>query len=280
VFVNTSNMGAIGHIAPSPPGSPMPYRNESGYARFLDNEQYPCQQPPWGELSAVSTKTGDIVWRVPLGSYDELEAQGLKNWGTPNAGGSLATAGGVVFIAATNDSRFRAFNSRTGQEIWAARLEASGNATPMSYLGHDGKQYVVIAAGGPDHLRNVGDTSKNNADVLVAFAVSDRAVPEPASTTELPPISQARRSSKPPVISAPIVLPEGKEKQVLTKVCNKCHGLETFSKLRMTRDEWGLVVGDMVQRGATGSAEEIQTVVNYLSKYLGQKSRVSAVTKP
>ena len=280
VFVNTSNMGAIGRMAPSPPGSPMPYRNESGYARFLDNEQYPCQQPPWGELSAVSMKTGDIVWRVPLGSYDELEAQGLNNWGTPNTGGSLATAGGLVFIAATNDSRLRAFNSRTGMEIWAARLDATGNATPMSYLGRDGKQYVVIAAGGPDHLRNVGDTSKNNADALVAFAVSDRAVAEPTSTTELSPTSRAKGSSKPPVISAPVVLPQGKEKQVLTKVCNKCHGLETFSKLRMTRDEWRLVVGDMVQRGATGSPDEIQTVVDYLSKYLGQNSPVSAGAKP
>jgi glucose dehydrogenase len=280
VFVNTSNMGAIGRMAPSPPGSPMPYRNESGYARFLDNEQYPCQQPPWGELSAVNTKTGDVAWRVPLGSYDELEARGLKNWGTPNTGGSLATAGGLLFVAATNDSRFRAFDSRTGSEIWAARLDATGNATPMSYLGRDGKQYVVVAAGGPDHLRNVGNTSTNNADALIAFAVSDHAVLEPTSTVQLTPTAQARGLSKPPVITAPVVLPEGKEKQVLMKVCNKCHGLETFSKLRMTRDEWRLVVGDMVQRGATGTSEEIQIVVDYLSRYLGQNSPISAGTEP
>jgi len=280
VFVNTSNMGAIGHMAPSPPGSPMPYRNESGYARFLDNEQYPCQQAPWGELSAVNTNTGDIAWRVPLGSYDELEAQGLRNWGTPNAGGSLATAGGLVFIGATNDSRFRAFNSRTGQEVWTARLDATGNATPMSYVGRDGKQYVVIAAGGPDHLRNVGNTSTNNADALIAFALSDREIPQTTSTTELTPTSQAKPLSKPPVTTAPVVLPEGKEKQVLMKVCNKCHGIETFSKLRMTREEWRLFVGDMVQRGATGSPDEIQTVVDYLSRYLGQNSPVSAGSRP
>lgn len=150
----------------------------------------------------------------------------------------------------------------------------------MSYLGRDGKQYVIIAAGGPDHLRNVGNTSTNNADALIAFAVSDRAIPQPTSTTELTPASQAKASSKPPVTTAPVVLPEGKEKEVLMKVCNKCHGIETFSKLRMTRDEWKLVVGDMVQRGATGSSDEIQTVVDYLSRYLGQNSPISAGTKP
>jgi hypothetical protein len=139
---------------------------------------------------------------------------------------------------------------------------------------------VVIAAGGPDHLRNVGNTSANNADTLIAFAVSDHAVPNPSPMVQLTPMTQAKDSSKPPVIAAPLVLPEGKEKQALMKVCNKCHGLETFSKLRMTRDEWRLVVGDMVQRGATGSPEEIQTVVDYLSRYLGQNSPVSAGSKP
>ena len=280
IFANTTNMGGIGHIAPSPAGSPMPYRNESGYARFLDNERYPCQQPPWGELSAVSAKTGDIVWRVPLGSYDELEAQGLKNWGTPNAGGSLATGGGLVFIAATNDSRFRAFNSRTGEEVWVTRLDATGNATPMSYLGRDGKQYVVIAAGGPDHLRNVGNTSTNNADSLIAFSISDRSVPESMITAQSVAAPAPQHKTVPPAPLGPATLPEGKDKQVLMKVCNKCHGLETFSKSRMSRDEWKLVVNDMVQRGATGSPEEIQTVLDYLSKYLGQSSPVNPNAKP
>ena len=70
-------------MTPTPPGSAMAYRNESGYARFLDPDHYPCQQPPWGELSAVNTATGDVAWRVPLGTHEELESQGLKNTGTP-----------------------------------------------------------------------------------------------------------------------------------------------------------------------------------------------------
>ncbi len=135
IFVNTTNMGNIGRMVATKPGSAMPYRNESAYARFLDDEQYPCQQPPWGELTAISTRTGDIAWKVPLGSFEELEAKGLKNWGTPNVGGLVATAGGVVFIGATNDSRFRAFDSLTGTELWRTKLEATANSTPGNVPG-------------------------------------------------------------------------------------------------------------------------------------------------
>ena len=83
VFVNTSSLGGTGHMVKAPEGSPVAYRNEGGYTRFIDQDGYPCQKPPWGELSAVSTETGDIVWRVPLGSYDEIEAPGLKTQGQP-----------------------------------------------------------------------------------------------------------------------------------------------------------------------------------------------------
>ena len=101
---------------------------------------------------------------MALGNFEELGAQGLKDTGTPNVGGTIATAGGLVFVAATNDARLRAFDSRNGKELWAGRLDATGNATPITYLGRDGQQYVAIAAGGPAHLRNVGDTSGNAAD--------------------------------------------------------------------------------------------------------------------
>jgi glucose dehydrogenase len=153
VFVNTSNLGTMGRLTLSAPGAAVPVRNGTGYARFVDQERYPCQQPPWGELTAVNANTGDIAWKAPLGNYDEL---GIKNTGTPNVGESIATAGGLVFIAAANDSRIRAFSSKTGEELWSARMEATGNATPITYQGRDGQQYVVIAAGGPGHLRNVG----------------------------------------------------------------------------------------------------------------------------
>lgn len=112
------------------PGAPMAYRNEGGCTRFLDQDQFPCQQPPWGELTAVNANSGDIAWRVPLGSYDQVEAMGLKNAGAANMGGSIATAGGLVSIAATTDSKFRAFDSRTGKQLWVTRLDATGEASP------------------------------------------------------------------------------------------------------------------------------------------------------
>ena len=134
IFVNTSSLGGTGKMVAAPAGAPMPYRNEGGYTRFLDQDQFPCQQPPWGELTAVNANTGEIAWRVPLGSYDAVEAAGLKNAGAANMGGSIATAGGLVFIAATTDAKFRAFDSRTGKELWMTRIDATGDAVLMTYL--------------------------------------------------------------------------------------------------------------------------------------------------
>ena len=271
IFVNTSNMGGIGHMVPTPPGSPVPYRNESAYARFLDQDQYPCQQPPWGELSAVNANTGDIAWRVPLGSFNELQSEPYKHGGVPNVGGSIATAGAVVFIGATNDSYFRAFDSRTGKELWSTKLDAIANSSPVTYRGRDGHQYVVIAAGGPAHLRNVGN-SLNGADSLIAFSLDGGGSETGVITKSVEPSVQ----SPPPnpnghtsaVVSAE--LPDGQGRDAVVKVCGRCHGVGTFSQMRIPRPEWRIIVTDMQQRGATGSKAEMQAVMNYLGKYLAK----------
>jgi glucose dehydrogenase len=268
IFVNTTNMGGIGHMAPTPPGSPVPYRNESAYARFLDQDQYPCQQPPWGELSAVNANTGDIVWRVPLGGFDELESEPYKHGGAPNVGGSIATAGGVVFIGATNDSHFRAFDSHTGKELWSVKLEAIANASPISYLGRDGHQYIVIAAGGPAHLRNVGN-SVNGADSLIAFSLNGRG-DETGNITQLQPPTTGTPNTRNTAAPISAALPDGDGKQAVVKVCGRCHGVETFSRMRMTPAEWRVIVTDMTQRGATGTEIEMQAVTTYLGKYLAK----------
>jgi quinoprotein glucose dehydrogenase len=109
-----------------------------------------------------------MVWKVPLGVVDALMAKGVPQTGALNLGGSIVTGGGLVFIAGTNDSRFRAFDARTGKELWVERLEASGHATPMTYLGPKSrKQFVVIAAGGG------GSFSEVVSDVLAAYALPD-----------------------------------------------------------------------------------------------------------
>ena len=127
----------------------------------------------------MSANTGDIVWKIPFGVYPELIAKGIPPTGTPNLGGPIATASGLVFIGATKDARFRAYDAKTGKELWYAQLEAAGAATPMTFMGKDGKQYVVIASGGPGDTDRGG--TENYPQKLVAFALSDRTSTTPAA---------------------------------------------------------------------------------------------------
>ncbi len=147
-------------------GSSIPYAKRSLRRRFWDKNRYPCQKPPWGTLTAIDLNSGDFRWQVRLGEFDELTARGVPKTGTPNIGGSIVTGGGLVFIAATNDSRFRAFDKDTGEELWVAKLPASGHATPMTFRGKKtGKQFVAIAAGGGNKY------NKKYSGQLVVFAL-------------------------------------------------------------------------------------------------------------
>jgi len=266
IFVNTSSLGGAGHMVAAAPGAPMPYRNEGGYTRFLDQDQYPCQQPPWGELSAVNANTGEIAWRVPLGSYDEVEAQGLKNAGASNMGGSIATAGGLVFIGATTDSKFRAFDSRTGKELWVTRLDATGDAVPMTYVARNGRQYLVIAAGGSNRFRMIAGTAEQTADSLIAFSLSGaqttQNVPRPSNALRTRMSEAEMKAPGPP-------LAEGEGKEAVARMCTTCHGTTVFSKMRMGRTGWEDEVASMVEKGAKGTSEEIRQVVDYLVKHFG-----------
>ncbi len=124
----------------------VPYRF-GGYRRFFDPEGYPAVKPPWGTLSAIDLNTGEYRWKITLGELPELTERGIPPTGTENYGGPVVTAGGVVFIAATKDEMFRAFDKDTGALLWQTKLPAGGYATPSTYLAGD-RQYVVIAAGG------------------------------------------------------------------------------------------------------------------------------------
>jgi quinoprotein glucose dehydrogenase len=107
---------------------------------------WPCQKPPWAKLTAVNANTGDIAWQVPLGLVEGLP-EGKRNAGSAGSAGPIVTAGGLVFIGATNDSRFRAFDAKTGRELWVGKLEKNANANPITYQGRNGKQYVAVVAG-------------------------------------------------------------------------------------------------------------------------------------
>jgi glucose dehydrogenase len=145
-------------------GAPMKYRI-TGSKDFLDPDGYPGIKPPWGTLNAIDLNTGKYLWKIPLGEYPALAAQGLKNTGTENYGGPIVTAGNVLFIGATvYDKKFRAFDSLSGQLLWETVLPFSAAATPATYM-IDGKQYVVVTSGGGK------DPKSPSGSVYIAFAL-------------------------------------------------------------------------------------------------------------
>ncbi|MEP7258123.1 MAG: c-type cytochrome, partial [Flavitalea sp.] len=142
----------------------IPY-SFTGYNKFETKEGYPAIKPPWGTLNAINLNTGKIAWKVPLGEFPELTARGIPITGTENYGGAAVTAGGLLFIAATRDGKFRAFNKKTGKMLWETQLPVPGFATPSVYFVN-GKQYIVIACGG-------GKLNTKSGDAYVAFALPD-----------------------------------------------------------------------------------------------------------
>jgi quinoprotein glucose dehydrogenase len=166
LFVNTMDFGSLNQMVKA--GDSARY-NRLGYRninRFWEPaKNLPCNQPPWGRLFAINVNSGDIAWQTTLGITESLP-EGKQNTGRPNIGGSVATAGGIVFIGATDDSRFRAFHSKTGKELWVTKIDAGAHSAPVTYMGKNGKQYVVVTATGGGFL---GDRS--SADTVIAFAL-------------------------------------------------------------------------------------------------------------
>ncbi len=160
-FLKTPPSAAAGND----PGGSLPDRfTIDGYPLFLDPHGVPAIAPPWGTLNAIDLVKGDIVWKVPLGEYPDLVKKGIRNTGTLNFGGAVATAGGVIFIAATADEKIRAFEKASGRVLWEHQLPAGGYATPSIYM-IDGRQYVAIAAGGS------GKNGTKSGDSIIAFAL-------------------------------------------------------------------------------------------------------------
>ena len=143
----------------------VPYQI-SGYNKFLTKSNLPALAPPWGVLSAIDLNTGEYVWKTTLGEDSLFKVRGAKETGTENYGGPVVTKGGLLFVAATKDARFRAFNKRTGKLLWETTLPAAGFATPATYA-INGKQFLVIACGG-------GKLGTTSGDSYVAFALPSK----------------------------------------------------------------------------------------------------------
>jgi quinoprotein glucose dehydrogenase len=187
LFVNTNELGQLAGVTdrePATTGAAQaagqgnrvhpegPYQGIPGGGRFKDEAtNMMCQQPPWGQLTAVDVNTGEFAWRVPLGITESLPPEKQKT-GRPGNGGTIATAGGLVFVGATDDGRFRAFDAKTGKELWTFKLGGAANATPSTYLGRDGRQYVTIASTGGGFFG-----APLNDDSLMTFALPQSAAP-------------------------------------------------------------------------------------------------------
>src|SRR6202035_1651747 len=183
--VNISNLAQPMRIVRNPDGS---YSNSgplAGTGRFWDPSNHlPCTPTPWGQLVAVDVKTGKIAWRSTLGVTDSFPA-GKQNTGRPGLGGAIVTAGGLTFLGATDDARFRAFETKTGKEIWTVKLPASAESTPITYADAKGRQYIAVVATG-----GLGIGAALTGDSLVVFSLTGEStstltesLPEPQSAT-------------------------------------------------------------------------------------------------
>ena len=263
LFTNVNNLGQWGHMEKrvekrvEKNGDAYIRTSAYGpYARFWNRDtRIPCTNPPFGELVAVDTRTGDIAWRTPLGTVPALEALGVKNTGAPSLGGSIATAGGLVFIGATNDGRFRAFDSKTGRLVWDQPIDANGHTIPITYQGQDGRQYVAIMAGGGG-----GYFGGTPSDSLMAFALGDGPVPANLSV----------RASEAMVASSR-VFPDGPGKVVVQRSCGStCHTLDAVAGMRRDRKAWSAMVDNMIARGATANDDEAKVIIEYLTRHFGK----------
>jgi len=270
-FANVSNLPTTSRMVPDGAGG---YKLQGAYTRFVDDKGWPCINPPWGELIAVNANTGDIAWRSPLGSVDEYGARGMTA-GTTTLGGSVATASGLIFIGATTDSRFRAFDSRTGKEVWKTSIPSPAIATPITFQGKSGRQYVVIAVGGPGVAggSNLGSSFRQ---VLLAFALPKPGEP-PLDLSEFapPPASKQARAGignpppPPPGMTGEVTLPAGAGREDVQSMCGQCHGVSTAIAVRRSPDGWHDLIQDMRARGAQGDDAKASRVQNYLSRYFG-----------
>ena len=252
------------------------YKLEGAYGRYADPKGWSCLNPPWGELIAVNGNTGDIAWRSPLGEADDFGEAGKKT-GTVNIGGSVATAGGLVFIGATVDSRFRAFDSHTGKEVWNVTLPGPASSTPITYMGKSGRQYVVVPDGGPGTLGMPGRPASFHA-ILIAYALP-RAGDQPVSMAQYtpvpmqfpprPPAGAANAAAAAPGLPGPVTLPDGDGKEDFTSMCSPCHGVTTAISVRRSPEGWHDLIQDMRSRGAQGDNAKAERVESYLSRYFG-----------
>jgi quinoprotein glucose dehydrogenase len=260
--VNVNNLGQPMRIIRNPDGS---YSNSgplAGIVRFWNPADHlPCTPTPWGQLVAVDVNTGKIAWRTTLGVTDSLPP-GKQNTGRPGLGGAIVTASGLTFVGATDDARFRAFDTRTGKEIWTVKLPASAEATPISYADAKGQQYIAVVATG-----GFGIGAALAGDSVVVFSLSG------TESTELltqslakPQNASSAANAMASVPSAQNPLPPGPGHDLMVRVCSACHSPDIAANQHLNAQEWNGLVQNMSARGAVATDEEFDQITDYLAR--------------
>ncbi len=274
-FANVNNLAQPMRIVRNPDGSYSNSGSLAGLIRFWDPSNHlPCGPTPWGQLVAVDVNTGKIAWRSTLGVTDSLP-DGKQNTGRPGLGGSIATASGLVFIGATDDARFRAFDAKSGKEIWTVKLPAAAESTPITYADDQGKQYVAIVATGGGLIG-----APLGSDSLVVYALPGAdatahylAKPLTDSAVQSAPTAAARavvHAGSGVSIKADsanyALLPAGPGRDITIKVCSGCHAPTVSAAQHLSAQEWYDLVQVMSGRGAVASDEEFDEITAYLAK--------------
>jgi quinoprotein glucose dehydrogenase len=234
----------------------------AGVVRFWDpGNHLPCTPTPWGQLVAVNVNTGKVAWRTTLGVTDSLPA-GKQNTGRPGLGGAIVTASGLAFVGATDDARFRAFDTRTGSELWTVKLPASAESTPITYADAKGQQYVAVVATG-----GLGIGAALSSDLLVVFSLTGASTETLSQPLEKKPgAAPANVSASSPAAVGAHLLPPGPGHDVTVRVCSGCHAAEIVASQHLSPQEWNSLVETMSARGADATDEELEQITDYLAR--------------
>jgi quinoprotein glucose dehydrogenase len=205
--------------------------------------------------------SGQVAWRTTLGVTDSLPP-GKQNTGRPGLGGAIVTAGGLTFVGATDDARFRAFDTKSGKELWTVKLPASAEATPISYADDKGQQYIAVVATG-----GFGVGAALASDSLVVFSLNGTESVDTLKQAQAKPENAASAASAvASAASAPNHLPPGPGHDLMVRVCSSCHSPEVAANQHLSPQEWNSVVQNMSARGAVATDAEFDQITDYLAR--------------
>ena len=259
--VNVNNLAQPMRIIRNQDGSYINSGPLAGFVRFWNPANHlPCTPTPWGQLVAVDVNTGKIAWRSTLGVTDSLP-EGKRNTGRPGLGGAIVTASGLTFVGATDDARFRAFDTHTGNLLWTVKLPASAEATPMTYADANGQQYVAIVATGGLLIG-----AALEGDALVSFSLKGESTSILTSAPGTVHNTQEQSPLLPHAAASAHGLPLGPGHDLFVKVCSGCHSPELVTSQHLSGQEWNALVENMAARGAIATDQELGQIAAYLSQ--------------